>query len=76
MNRSRFRLAIGVLITILIVILIVERLLSVEPASHPPIEVTATLVNTAIAPTPSLESASVHPFENIQLAWFYKPPEK
>ena len=76
MNTSRFRFAIGLLIAILIVVLIVGRLLSLESASHPPADVTATIVNTAVSPTPALESASDHAFENIQLAWFYKPPEK
>ena len=66
MNRSRLRLAIGVLIAILIVVLVVGKLLSVETASHPPTDVTATIVNTAVSPTRSPESASDHAFENIQ----------
>ena len=76
MNTSRFRLAIGILgllLVLLIVILIVQRLPSSE-STPPPTGATATLVATDIPPSP--ENTPEHPFEDIQLAWFYKPPDK
>ena len=81
MNTNNSRLAIGVLglvLVILLVVFVMQRLS--RPESTPsPINVTATVDDTPLSPTASPESevaSSDHSFEDIQLAWFYKPPEK
>lgn len=80
MSSNNFRLTIGILILLLAVLLIVFMMLRspARESTPSPIDVTATVGSTPIAPTASLESevASDHTFEDIQLAWFYKPPEK
>ena len=80
MNTNNFRLAIGILgllLAILLIIFVVQRSAPRE-STHPPVGVTATTDNVSPSQTASPEGqvASDHPFEDIQLAWFYKPPEK
>ena len=80
MNKNNSRLAIGILgllLMILLVVFVLQRLSSRE-STPSPIDITATVDDTPFSPTASPESeiASDHTFEDIQLAWFYKPPEK
>lgn len=78
MDTSRFRLAIGlfvVVIAILVVILIVQRQPSSE-STPSPTSIPVTVAATAISSTSSPEDTTENAFEDIQLAWFYKPPEK
>ena len=78
MNTSRFRLAIGILsllLAILIVVLVAQRAPSNESA-QPPTSVPATMLPTTDLSTAAPEGIPDNTFEDIQLAWFYKPPEK
>ncbi|MGZ9166118.1 MAG: putative glycoside hydrolase [Anaerolineales bacterium] len=78
MDTSRFRLVVGVfvlIIAILLIILITRSVPSSE-STPSPTNIPATVAATAIPSTSSPENTTEQAFENIQLAWFYKPPEK
>ena len=63
------------LLAILIVVLVAQRAPSNESA-QPPTSVPATMLPTTDLSTAAPEGIPDNTFEDIQLAWFYKPPEK
>ena len=77
MNTGKFRLTIGILGLLLVVLSVFLILQSPAFREVPPATDTVTEVaSTPLVPTATPENAAEHAFEDVQLAWFYKPPEK
>jgi hypothetical protein len=81
MNMSKIRIAIGVFAVFLVIsilVLVLQQAPINEQTPAPTLATATDVVTTPLAPATAAgsEGTPEHPFETIQLAWFYKPPEK